>query len=307
MADLLTAPMPENEPIGEAWLLSDREDHQSVVANGPLKGTTIRELMQEDATPLLGRLAGQFPRFPLLLKFLDAKEKLSVQVHPSDAYPELLPAGESGKTEAWVILETERDSQIVAGLKPGSTADTLRQAMGNKTIANSLESFTPQIGDGIFLPAGTVHALGGVVVFEVQQNSDVTFRLYDWDRIDIKTGKMRDLQQQEALACIDYEQGKVKPVIPVSEGNGCERLFKSDHFNLWRINDTAAFEVGIEATPRVLVCLSGSGDIVHETTLYPISKGEVMLLPAVVGECFCKPQPAITLLEISLPEALPTT
>src|SRR5262245_219870 len=118
LAELLSAPLPGDEPIGEAWILSDRDDHPSRVAEGPLKGKTIAELLEEWPGPMLGKLASRFPRFPLLLKFLDAREVLSVQVHPSDRQTEYIPAGETGKTEAWVVLEAGPESRIYAGLKP---------------------------------------------------------------------------------------------------------------------------------------------------------------------------------------------
>ena len=207
LAGLLTAPPPDG-PIGEAWVLSDRDDHPSQVANGPLKGRTIGQLMAEDSAPMMGQLVHRFRRFPLLLKFLDAQEMLSVQVHPSDAHTDLLPAGETGKTEAWVVLEAGPESRIYAGLKPAPLADNLRQAIANGTVADHLAYFTPKPGDGVFIPAGTVHTLGGgIVVFEVQQNSDVTFRLYDWDHVDAKTGQPRPLQVDQALACIDFAEG----------------------------------------------------------------------------------------------------
>ena len=206
LSGLLSAPLPGDGPIGEAWVLSDRDDHQSQVANGPLKGQTIGQLMEQYRTQLMGKLGPRFHRFPLLLKFLDAREMLSVQVHPSDAYPVLIPAGDTGKTEAWVVIEAERESQIYAGLKPDTTADGLRRSLENGTIADHLAAIVPKPGDAIFIPAGTVHTLGGdIVVFEVQQNSDVTFRLYDWGHVDAKTGKPRPLQVDQASACIDFE------------------------------------------------------------------------------------------------------
>ena len=112
MANLLSAPLPGDGPIGEAWILSDRDDHPSVVADGPLKGKTIKELLNQWPHQLMGGLAGHFSRFPLLLKFLDVSKALSVQVHPSDAHLELIPAGETGKTEAWVVLEADNESRI---------------------------------------------------------------------------------------------------------------------------------------------------------------------------------------------------
>ena len=189
LADVLTAPLPGDGPIGEAWVLSDRDDHQSLVADGPLKGRTIGQLLKQWPEQVLGKLAGRFHRFPLLLKFLDARDMLSVQVHPSDRQVNYLPAGETGKTEAWVVLEAGTESRIYAGLKPATTQESLQQALINGTVADCLASFKPNPGDAVLIPAGTVHSLNDVVVFEVQENSDVTFRLYDWDHVDAKTGQ----------------------------------------------------------------------------------------------------------------------
>jgi len=306
LAKLFKTPLPGGEPIGEAWLLSDRDDFQSVVANGALKGFSIRQLFHDSKEQLLGKFVGEFDRFPLLLKFLDAHEMLSVQVHPSEANADLLPAGETGKSEAWVVLDAGNNSRIYAGLKPGTTKEKIQNALSDGTVEQHLASFTPHKGDGIFIPAGTVHALGGdVVVFEIQQNSDVTFRLYDWNRIDARTGQLRELQIDKALECIDFKQGTIGLVIPQLEHEMPARrelLFKCEHFGLWRVEADSMFIVGVAETPRILVFLTGEGQVEHEGTSYPIRKGDVMLLPAVVGACFCKPEGAISLLEIFLPE-----
>jgi mannose-6-phosphate isomerase len=306
LVGVLTAPLPSDGPIGEAWVLSDRDDHPSRVANGPLKGRTIGQLLAQLPEQLLGKLAERFRRFPLLLKFLDAHETLSVQVHPADTQTDLLPAGETGKTEAWVVLEAGTESRIYAGLKPGTTADDLRRALMNGAVADDLACFTPKPGDGVFLPAGTVHTLGpDVVVFEVQQNSDVTFRLYDWDRIDAKTGERRALQVEQALACIDFAQGAVGPVAPVVEEVKPvlrERLFLCEHFWLWRLRGESPFTVGAAGTPRVLVCLAGHGQLEHDGANHAVGKGDVWLLPAVVGACAFRPGSAVSLLEIALAE-----
>jgi mannose-6-phosphate isomerase len=127
LASLLSAPLPGDGPIGEAWVLSDRTDHQSQVANGPLRGQTLGQVIEQFRKPLMGKLSSRFTRFPLLLKFLDAHEMLSVQVHPSDDSSELVPAGDTAKTEAWVVIEAENGSHIYAGLRPGTTAGNLRQ------------------------------------------------------------------------------------------------------------------------------------------------------------------------------------
>jgi len=307
LANLLSAPLPGDGPIGEAWLLSDREDHPSRVADGPLKGRTLAQLLHQWPEQMLGKLGGRFRRFPLLLKFLDARDTLSVQVHPPDQQTQYIPAGESGKTEAWVVLETGAKSRIYAGLKPATTTDTLRQALANGTVgtvADQLASFTPKSGDGVFIPAGTVHSLGDVVVFEVQENSDVTFRLYDWNHVDVRTGKPRPLQVDQAMACIDFAQGAIGPVVPmVDEAKPVlrERLFDCEHFGLWRLGAESPFGVGAERTPRVLVCLDGPGQLEHGSDTYAVGRGEVWLLPAVIESCVFCPAHAVSLLEIEVP------
>ena len=304
----LSAPLPgDDDPIGEAWLLSDRDDHPSRVANGPFNGWTIEQLLKESPEQLLGKLVSRFRRFPLLLKFLDARDLLSVQVHPSDGQTDFVPAGERGKTEAWVVLEAGAKSRVYAGVKEGVTRDDLLLALANKTVADHLASFSPLPGDAVFLPAGIVHSLGDLVVFEVQENSDVTFRLYDWDRIDAKTGKPRDLQIEQAMACLDFAQTNVGPVTPVIEAKAPvlrERIFDCEHFVLWRLCGELLFEVGAVGIPRVLVCLDGEGQLEHNGGVYAVSKGDVWLLPAVLGLCSFQPHGAVCLLEIAVPEVI---
>jgi mannose-6-phosphate isomerase len=306
LSSLLSAPLPGDGPIGEAWLLSDRDDHQSQVANGPLKGQTIGKLMEEFRGQLMGKLAPRFRRFPLLLKFLDAHELLSVQVHPSDAHPELLPPGETGKTEAWVVIEANKGSRIYTGLKPSTTAGDLRHSLADGTIADHLVNIVPRPGDAVFIPAGTVHTLGGgIVVFEVQQNSDVTFRLYDWGHVDAKTGQPRPLQVDQAFACIDFAGdggGLVTPCVETTTPVSRERLFDCEAFVLRRLQGQAPFPVGKAEEPRVLVCIEGSGWLESDGAAYGVDKGEVWLLPAVAGACVFHPNSVATLLEIALPE-----
>ena len=303
LANWLTAPLPSS-PIGEAWLLSDRDDHQSCVSNGSLKGRTIGQLLQQFPKQMLGKLAGRFRRFPLLLKFLDVHEMLSVQVHPTKANKNLLPAGESAKTEAWMVLEAGTESRIYAGLKPDTTEADLRRALTNGTVADYLACLTPKPGDAVFLRAGTVHSLGGdLVVFEIQQNSDVTFRLYDWDHIDAKTGKPRALQVDKAMACIDFAEGPVTRVTPVVETTTPverERLFDCEHFLLWRLRGESPFTVGALDVPRVLVCIGGDGQVEYGGATYAVVKGDVFLLPAMIGACTFRPRSTVNLLEIAL-------
>ena len=271
-----------------------------------MKGQTITQLMERFPDQLLGKLAVRFQRFPLLLKFLDAREMLSVQVHPTAANATLLPAGETAKTEAWVVLEAGQESRIYAGLMPGTTAVNLRRTIVNGTVPDHLAYFTPKPSDAVFVQAGTVHSLGGdVVVFEIQQNSDVTFRLYDWNHVDAKTGEPRELQVDKAIACINFSQGEVGPAVPVVESITPvvrERLFDCEHFLLWRLRGVSQFAVGAPDVARVLVCIDGAGHIECDGTRYAVGKGDVFLLPAVTGACAFQPSGAVTLLEIALPD-----
>jgi mannose-6-phosphate isomerase len=298
-------PLPGEDPIGEAWVLSDRDDYSSPVADGPLKGTTITELMERSRGDVLGAQARGHDRFPLLLKFLDVNQMLSVQVHPRDDQTDLIPKGDTGKTEAWVVLQADPLSRIYAGLKPGTTEADLR-GLTTKSADEHLASFTPKTGQGVLINAGTVHSLGdGVMVFEVQENSDVTFRLYDWDHVDARTGKRRDLQVDQAMACIDVAQGPIEPVTPIVEETALatrEQLFDTSHFQLWRRSAATPFEVGARDTARVLVCVDGEGAVEHDGRNYPLKRGGVMLLPAALGPCAFRPDGGSTLLEIAIPD-----
>jgi mannose-6-phosphate isomerase len=260
--------------------------------------------MEQYQKPLMGKLASRFRHFPLLLKFLNAREMLSVQVHPSDARADLIPAGDTGKTEAWVVIEAGRQSRIYAGLKRGTTAVDLRQSLADGTIADSLVSIVPKPGDGIFIPAGTVHTLGGdVVVFEVQQNSDITFRLFDWNHIDAKTGQPRPLQIEQAFACIDFAgcfAGLVAPEVEETGPVKREKLFDCEPFRLWRLHGQVPFPIGVENEPRVLVCVNGSGNVDYDDISYTVGKGDVWLLPAEGGVCIFRPGETVTLLEIAI-------
>jgi mannose-6-phosphate isomerase len=164
---------------------------------------------------------------------------------------------------------------------------------------------TPKPGDGVFTPAGTVHSLGrGVVVFEVQQNSDVTFRLYDWGHVDPKSGQLRTLQVDQALACIDFDGfacGLVAPHVEATSPVERERLFDCEHFRLFRLLGQAPFSVGAANEPHVLICIAGAGHIEHNDLPYGVDKGDVWILPAEAGECTVRPSEEITLLEIEIP------
>ena len=299
----LSKPLPGDGPIGEAWVLSDRDDHASLVADGPLKGATLTQLMARSKGQILGDLAARFDRFPLLLKFLDVRQMLSVQVHPSDDKTQLIPAGERGKTEAWVVLEADPGCRIYAGLKPGVTAQDLR-ALTTRTADDRLASFKPEAGQGVLIEAGGVHSLGdGVMVFEVQENSDVTFRLYDWGHVDAKTGQPRPLQVDQALASVDFDQGAILPVQPeveTAQPTRGERVFHNTHFDLKRWQGSQAFDVGAAGEARVLVCVDGAGRICGASQDVEMERGDTVLLPAVMGAGRFIPDGEVTLLEIAV-------
>jgi mannose-6-phosphate isomerase len=305
LGHLLRTPLPGGEPIGEAWLLSDRDDHPSIVAEGPLSGSTFRQVLEKFPAEIFGALSGRFARFPLLLKFLDVTGKLSVQVHPSDAAKEYIPVGETAKTEAWVVLRAGPEARVFAGLKAFTSSAALRRAVAAGTVAEDLASFTPRAGDTVLIPAGTVHSLSDVVVFEVQQNSDVTFRLYDWGHIDPATGQQRRLQVDQAMACIDFRQGALGPLpsqVEQREPVLREKLVQCDQFGVTRFQGLAPFTVGSPEQPRVLTCLSGGGQLESAGRDYPFHQGEVLLLPAAIGEIACRPSGPTSMLEISLPQ-----
>lgn len=301
LAHYMHTRLPGDEPIGEAWILSDRDDFSSEISNGSLAGQTIGDLMKARKADILGRHAKRFARFPLLLKFLDVEKMLSVQVHPRDDQTALIPKGDTGKTEAWIVLAARKAARIYAGLKPGTTPKDLA-TLDAKNADTYLPSFTPEVGQAVMIEAGTVHSLGdGVIVFEVQENSDTTFRLFDWDHIDAKTGKPRPLQIEKALSAIDFDQGRIKP-LPASDA-AHQHLLENNHFHVTRWHKSDDFAVGATADPRVLVCAEGTGKVIAGDCKVTMKRGDVVLLPASLGTAKFSPAEATTLFEIGIPEA----
>ena len=250
--------LPTAAAYGESWEVSDHPLHQSRLATASDYGTTLRELMQTQRAALLGPAAERYAVFPWLIKLLDANDWLSVQVHPDeDAVTHLWP-GETSKTEAWFVLDAKPESRIYAGLKPGVGISEMRSAVAAGQVAECLHSFTPKVGDFLYLPAGTVHGPGaGVLIAEIQQTSDATFRLFDWNRVDAE-GKPRTLHVEQSLACIDWKQGPIEPCIDTRLENGRQRLaacryfeidwFGGDYFDARRCGPTAS--VDHHARPR---------------------------------------------------------
>ncbi|MES2201896.1 MAG: type I phosphomannose isomerase catalytic subunit [candidate division FCPU426 bacterium] len=214
--------LPPGESIGESWEIYDRPEASSVVAEGPWRGSTLEQMMKEWGPRLLGprEFDKHYERFPLMVKFIDAREALSVQVHPDDDQAlRLVSPHELGKTEMWSVLEADPDSSVVAGLKRGTDREIFLAALKAGKLDGVLNQVPVKPGDVVFIPAGRVHAIGaGCLIAEIQQNSDTTFRVYDYGRLE-KDGKPRDLHLGPALECIrfDDEMAELPGIQPLAD------------------------------------------------------------------------------------------
>lgn len=288
----------EGHDYAESWEIVDRSADQSRVVNGALAGTSLGRLLREHGRELLGRHAG-LEQFPLLVKFLDAHQQLSIQVHPDDARAAMLDPPDLGKTEAWVILATSPGSYLYAGLKRGFDRHALEREVVRGTAELCLHKFEPRAGDCVFLPAGALHALGeGLVVAEIQQSSDVTYRLFDWNRMGVD-GKPRALHVEQALQAIDFRLGPIDPVTPTAgETAGVDRLVECEKFVLerWRLDGMRS--TGGDDRCRVLMVLEGAIEVAETP---PATRGTTLLLPAGLGAVEVRTCPAATVLCAYLP------
>ena len=293
-----------DDPIGEAWVLSDVPGSESRVVGGEFAGTSLSELLTTHCQSMVGDAELPEGRFPLLLKFIDARRELSVQVHPNDEQAAKRVPGGRGKTEAWVVLDRDpRTSRIYAGFREGMTAELFHSAMESGDVPDTLHSFVPEVGDCLFLEAGTVHAIGAdLFIFEVQQTSDITYRLYDWDRVDAQTGLPRQLHVKEGMECARFERGPCEPVTPHPEGDR-ERLIDCSYFSLHHSHQTEPFRVGATGECRIVVTTQGSGTMHWSDTALSLRQGSVVLLPASVGEVECVPDAELRVLECGLPKS----
>jgi mannose-6-phosphate isomerase len=306
---VLAKSLPTAESYGESWEISDHPLHRSLVASGPKAGLSLHQLMAAERSALLGPAANSYQQFPWLVKFLDVADWLSVQVHPGEEAVRRLWPGEGSKTEAWLVLTSEPGSRIYAGLLPGINERKLRAALESGTVASCLHHFSPAPGDCVFLPAGTVHAAGGgVLLAEVQQTSDATFRLFDWNRRDSQ-GKTRPLHIDEAMACINWDGGPVEPVrclgFPRSlnrkdiNGEARQTLTCCSYFRLDYVRATEPFVCGGSNQLQVLVVLHGHGCFADSEE--KLMAGQSWLLPATMSEMECCPDGSIGVLLCSLP------
>lgn len=305
----LGKPLPPSVPIGESWELADLpesvEDGRSVIANGPLQGMTLREAMDRHETMILGTASRtQEGGFPLLIKYLDARENLSVQVHPSEAYVQKHPETQL-KSEAWVVLQAESGAVIYRGVKGGVTRAQFGEDIEDGSVVDDLceESAVP--GRCYYLPSGTVHALGaGIVVAEVQTPSDTTFRLYDWARTD------RTLHVPQGLACMDFSPppppGPLSTPIEV-EGIRTTLLTETTHFLIERVEIECDrnFEIVVNGLPEVWMILDGMGEISGpKMPMMEVENGQTLLLPAALEGSAVRARSPLQFLRVSLPSPL---
>jgi mannose-6-phosphate isomerase len=278
-------PLPPNVPIGESWEISDRPGDASVIANGPLAGKDLRWLMENHAAELLGASRATPARFPLLVKILDAREKLSVQVHPPPAVAKKL--GGEPKTELWYITDATPGAEIFVGLKRETTREEFERKIADGTVADCIHGVAVQAGDVMFLPSGRVHALGaGIVLFEIQQNSDTTYRVFDWNRVGLD-GRPRELHVPQSLASIDFNDFEPPLIKSIYSRNSTikvrylvdDPLFRADACQVKR---GGRFHLRSDSL-QIVGVLRGRLEIAHAETKLPLQAGQFALLPACLG------------------------
>jgi mannose-6-phosphate isomerase len=289
------------EKIGEAWLSGD----DCKVANGPLAGKTLAQLSEQYQRELVGEAARDARRFPLLLKFLFPHEKLSVQVHPDDA--QAARVGQPwGKTECWYVVHAKPGAQIALGLKPGVTAEQLEEAIHQRHAEDLLNWINVYAGDMIYVAGGTVHTLGpGSVIVETQQQSDTTYRLYDY-------GRPRELHLKDGLAAVKEKAGSGKVVrpAPTQIGSGQNRhgplvvapYFVVDMFEVKEPLKLATCDDSGRSSVQILVAVEGCG-AVEAPGMEPVAlaKGDAVVVPACIGEFNVRPQWAVEFLRAYVP------
>ncbi len=281
----LSEPFDEPEPLGESWQVY----HNNKIVNGQLAGKTLAEIAKSFGEDLLGTQSFRIYGYtvPLLAKFIDAADKLSIQVHPDDAYAKRVEAhtGHLGKTEAWYVLEAEENAQIIWGFKQNVSKDIVRKAIEQGTLENYVNFVPVKAGDVIFNPAGTLHAIGaGIFLFEIQQSSDLTYRVYDYQRRGAD-GKLRELHVNKALDVFDLAAGERSKVLPqcISENKtllvSCE-AFAMEH---WQVSEKQ--EESTDSSSLDILTLT-KGEVLLQTQTHEtkLAVGESVVLPALLGE-----------------------
>lgn len=302
MESVLGKQLPPGDNYAESWEVVDHESGQSRVAAGPLQGTTLRQIVADHGQELFGRHHPQ-TGFPLLFKYLDSGKVLSVQVHPDDAAAALLDPPDLGKTEAWLVVHAEPGALVYAGLKAGVDRRQLEEALARGAVEECLHTLQPKAGDCLFIPAGVVHALGaGFVIAEIQQASNTTFRLHDWNRVG-PDGQPRALHIEQSLRVIDFQRGPVEPQQPQATGEaGVERLVDCEKFVLERRRFEGVAKIGGDDRFHIVSVLRSGVSVSGDPSDAPLLRGQTILLPASVGSVALTATEPTEILDMYLPE-----
>jgi mannose-6-phosphate isomerase len=298
-------------PTAESWEISGHPVAPTRVDNGPLAGRLLPDVLADLGADLAGTRAGwalERGKFPLLVKLLDAEQRLSVQVHPSDDYALVHENGELGKTEMWYILHARPGAQLILGLRPGVTPGAFRQAIADHKLETCLHHLPVRAGDAVFVPAGSVHAiLEGIIAAEVQQNSDMTYRVYDWGRLGAD-GQPRPLHVEKSLAVIDFQQiepGPYRPVpVAVEAGITRHEISRCQYFVVEKVTlAPGAVYAGSTtgATLEIWGTVEGGGELVWAGDPIPLPAIRFCLVPARLGDFALRAAGPATLLRVYLP------
>lgn len=290
--------LPAAKRIGESWEISDRPGDTSVIANGPLAGQNLRWLMEHHASELIGSARALNGRFPLLIKLLDAQEKLSLQVHPPAGKATKL--GGEPKTEMWYIADAAPGAELFVGLKRGVTRAGFERQMHDGSVADCFHRVDVRSGDTMFLPSGRVHAIGaGLVIFEIQQNSDTTYRVFDWNRVGLD-GQPRELHVSESLASIDFndfEPGLVQSDFSSDAKLQRCQLVKNALFTVESLRLAIGAKMGLQPrTMQILASLSGHLHVQAKSGVIELSPGGFCLVPACLDDVTVHVESAASLL-----------
>lgn len=287
--------------IGESWEISDVENNISIVSNGSLKGKSLKELLEEYKSELVGRkIYRQFgDKFPLLIKFIDAKEALSIQLHPDDSLAQKRH-NSFGKTEMWYVMQADKSGNLIVGFNKDVTTEEYLYHLQNKSLTDILNIDNVEKGDVYFIPTGRVHAIGaGVLLAEIQQTSDITYRVYDWDRKDSE-GNYRDLHTNEAIDAIDYSSKESYKTLYEKSDNKASEIVSCPYFttNIFPITSSVSINHNDKDSFVIYMCVAGKVTFKNDLYEETINTGETILVPAFLKEFTITSQEKSELLEV---------
>ena len=291
------------ENIGESWEISDVSGDETVVAKGTLQGKTLRGLTNQYKGDFVGNAVYKKfgEEFPLLIKFIDAKTPLSIQVHPSNEVAKELH-NSFGKNEMWYVMQADKDAELIVGFDKKIDTNGYKTHLKNNTILNVMHHENVTKGDTFYIPTGRVHAIGaGVLLAEIQQTSNITYRIYDYDRVDSKTEKKRELHTEMAIDVLDYEVHDNYKTNYDFEINTSNKLVHTPYFktNILNINSTIEKDYSAIDSFVIYMCVEGTVAIISEDDTYTLNSGETLLIPAALNTITLKADQA-TILEVYL-------